>query len=153
AKVDSEGEELIQEVQTFQAQAIDDIISDVYLDGNEVSIDNNETDLVIHVTEEDVMLHLINIYDTDGDLVGYLMDDSVNLTSLDLGVNRIPFSTNYCPSFADPIDCVWHNFDLPEGEYQLSLRIFFQDSHLGDLSVGPYIVNESTPEIIEFEFE
>src|SRR5699024_6960170 len=68
AKVDSEGEELIQKVQTFQAQAIDDIISDVYLDGNEVSIDNNETDLVIHVTEEDVMLHLINIYDTDGDL-------------------------------------------------------------------------------------
>src|SRR5699024_3535126 len=113
-------QEFIQEVQEldirpFQTQDINDIISDVYLDGNEVSIDNNETDLVIHVTEEEVMLYLINVYDTDGDLVGYLMDDSVNLVDLEPGENRISFSTYYCPEFTDAEDCVWQNFDVPEG--------------------------------------
>src|SRR5699024_12107845 len=114
--------------------------------GNEVS-QGGETDLVINVTEEDVSLHLINVYDAEGDLAGYLMDDSVNIKDLKPGENRISFTTKYCPSFADPSDCVWHNFDLPEGEYTLDLRILHDGSHVGNVSVGPYkVVSESEPD-------
>jgi len=153
--VNEEVESPVPEITAEEIDDIGDLVTNAYLDGNVVSANNSTTNLVLDVVEES-MLHLINVYDIvdpyryENGLAGYLRDDNVNLVDLEPGVNSLSFSTNYCPSFADATDCVYHNFDLPDGVYRLSPRILYQDSFLGNLNVQPYIV-KSTPAEITFD--
>lgn len=99
AEVTEETEELMQILNDDSDVDISDIVIDAYLDGNVVSNENNMTNLVLNVTDAVRILHT-NVFDEDGDLVGFLWDESVRGADLTQGVNTINFSTNYCPSFA-----------------------------------------------------
>src|SRR5699024_2543990 len=96
------------------------IVNEAYLTDN--AIGNINTNLVLNVSHNATLTH-INVYDRDDDLSGYLRDSSVNNNRLDAGQNRLSCSTNYCPSFATPNDCVFNQFDLPDGVYNLEVRI------------------------------
>src|SRR5699024_9102288 len=89
----------------------------------------------------------INVYDLDDDLSGYLRDSSVNNNRLDAGENRLSFSTNYCPSFATPNDCVFNQFDLPDGVYNHEVRIAYQGSYVENTYLGPLFVKTTASKI------